>query len=299
MFDWNDLRYFLAVTRKGSTLAAARDLNVSQTTVARRIAALEQAIGVPLFDRRRAGYALTADGEELVPRAEAVEAAARSFDGAAAAEVRELRGVVRLSTEEIFSITLLVPLFREFRQMHPDVTVEIDASIELRDLSSGETDVALRSVSTPPPAGVVGRRLCEDNWSFYCSRSYADAHGVPHSIRDLRSHELIGGGGGNLWRVYSAFLEKIGMSEHVAMHQASSTGLLAAVRSGFGIAVLPCLVADDEPDLIRCMPPNREHSRVMWVLTHERARHSARVRLVTDFLYERLKRRVELLELAS
>jgi len=299
MLDWNDLRYFLAVARAGSTLAAGRALRVSQTTVARRIAALEEAIGVAVFDRRQAGYTLTPDGEALLPRAEAVEAAARGFADAAAAEVRELRGTVRLSTEEIFSVTLLAPMLRELRAVHPEIFIELDSSVEVRDLGSGETDVALRSISSDPPAGVVGRRLCEDNWAFYCSRDYADRNGVPHTIRDLKKHVLVGGGGGNLWRAYSAFLDRVGLADQVAMHQASSTGLLAAVRSGFGIAVLPCLVADDDSDLVRCMPPNQEHERVMWVLTHERVRHSPRVRVVTDFLYELLKQRVQELKLAA
>jgi DNA-binding transcriptional LysR family regulator len=299
MLDWNDLRYFLAVAREGSTLAAGRSLRVSQTTVARRITALEEAVGVPLFDRRQAGYALTADGEALLPKAEAVETAARSFGDAAAAEVRELRGAVRLSTEEIFSVTLLAPLLRELRELHPDILIDLDATVEVRDLASGEADVALRSISSPPPAGVVGRRLCEDNWALYCNRDYAGRNGVPRTIRELKEHQIIGGGGGNLWRAYSAFLDKIGATGQVAMHQASSTGLLAAVRSGFGIAVLPCLVADDDPELVRCMPPNREHHRVMWLLTHERVRHSQRVRVVTDFLYERFKRRIRELDLAA
>jgi DNA-binding transcriptional LysR family regulator len=299
MLDWNDLRYFLAVAREGSTLAAGRALRVSQTTVARRIAALEEAIGVPVFDRRQAGYALTPDGEALLPRAEAVEAAARGFADAAAAEVREVRGTVKLSTEEIFSVTLLAPLLRDLRDLHPEIVIELDSSVEVRDLASGETDVALRSISSDPPSGVVGRRLCQDNWAFYCSRDYAERNGVPRKIRELKEHQLIGGGGGNLWRAYSAFLDKVGLADQVAMHQASSTGLLAAVRSGFGIAVLPCLVADDDPGLIRCMPPNHEHQRTMWVLTHERVRHSPRVRAVTDFLYDRLKQRVQELKLAA
>jgi DNA-binding transcriptional LysR family regulator len=299
MLDWNDLRYFLAVARAGSTLAAGRELRVSQTTVARRIAALEDATGVALFDRRQAGYSLTPDGESLLPRAEAVEAAARSFSDAASAELRELRGTVRLSTEEIFSVTVIAPMLRELRELHPEISIELDSSIEVRDLGSGEADLALRSISSDPPAGVVGRRLCKDNWAFYCSRDYADLNGVPRTIRALRKHQIVGGGGGNLWRAYSAFLDKIGMTEHVAMHQASSTGLLAAVRSGFGLAVLPCLVADDDAELVRCLPPNQEHERSMWLLTHERVRHSPRVRVVTDFLYERLKERVEQLQLAS
>lgn len=298
MLDWNDLRYFLAVARKGSTLGAGRDLRISQTTVARRIGALEEAIGLTLFDRRQAGYALTPDGEALLPRAEAVEAAARGFADAAGAEVRELRGTVRLSTEEIFSVTLLGPMLRELRELHPEILIELDSSVEVRDLASGEADIALRSISSNPAAGVVGRRLCEDNWAFYCSRDYAERNGVPRNLRALKKHALIGGGGGNLWRAYSAFLDRTGLIEQVAMHQASSTGLLAAVRSGLGIAVIPCLVGDDDPDLIRCMPPNQDHRRSMWIVTHERVRHSPRVRAVTDFLYERLKKRVKELRLA-
>jgi DNA-binding transcriptional LysR family regulator len=80
------------------------------------------------------------------------------------------------------------------------------------------------------------------------------------------------------------------------MHHATSTGLLSAVRSGFGIAVLPCVVADSEPDLVRCIPPRANHNRSLWLLTHERVRHTPRVRAVIDFLYERLARHVRLLE---
>src|SRR4051812_35568518 len=103
MFDWNDLRYFLAVARKGSTLAAGRDLRVSQTTVARRIAALERTLGFPLFEKRQAGYALTPAGEDLLARAGQVEASAEAFAEGASAHARELRGTVRVTSEEIYA----------------------------------------------------------------------------------------------------------------------------------------------------------------------------------------------------
>jgi DNA-binding transcriptional LysR family regulator len=80
------------------------------------------------------------------------------------------------------------------------------------------------------------------------------------------------------------------------MHHATSTGLLTAVRSGFGIGVLPCVVADGEPGLVRCIPPRDDHLRVLWLLTHERLRHTPRIRAVIDFLYEGLIRRVRELE---
>lgn len=296
MLDWNDLRFFLAVAREGSTLAAGRALRVSQTTVARRIAALEQALGFPLFDKRQAGYTLTPAGEELLPRARQVEIAASGFSEAAAAHGRDLVGTVRITSEDIYMNGLVSPLLRELHERHPEIMIEIDAGQEMRDLGSGEADIALRSSSKHQPAGLVGRQLCKDDWTLYCSRDYAARHGAPSSVEDLRQHAIVGGGGGNLWRHYRAWLEQLGLEDRVAMHHANSTGLLSAVRSGFGIAVLPCVVADADPDLIRCLQPRADHGRVLWLLTHERIRHEPRVRAVIDFLYERLSRHVRELE---
>ena len=296
MLDWNDLRYFLSVADRGSTLAAGRALRISQTTVARRIAALEQAIGFPLFDRRQAGYALTQAGDALLERARAVEHAATGFGEAAAAQARDVSGTVRLTTEEIFANTLLGPMLRELHDLHPGIVIELDTAREIRDLGAGEADIALRSTKSGQQAGVVGRRLCIDDWTLYCSRDYAARHGVPKTVEELKSHALVGGGGGNLWRAYEAWIHELGLDEQVAMHHGTSTGLLSAVRSGFGIAVLPCIIADDEADLIRCLPPRRDHGRVMWLLTHDRVRHAPRVRVVIDFLYERLARHIRELE---
>ena len=299
MLDWNDIRYFVAVADAGSTLAAGRALRLSQTTVSRRIAALEEALGVTLFDRRQAGYALTPDGERLLDHARKVQQAVGSLSDAAAAQARDLSGTVRLTTEEIFAVTLLPSLLRELHDLHPEIVIDVDATSEIRDLGAGEADVALRATRSPQSAGVVGRRLCSDDWAFYCSRDYAERNGVPDSTDALKGHALIGGGGNNVWREYQSYLRQIGAEQQVAIHQASTSGLLAAIRSGFGLAVLPCLVANSEADLVQCFPPREGHERVMWVMTHDRVRNSPRVRIVTDFLYDRLKRRVGELELAA
>jgi DNA-binding transcriptional LysR family regulator len=131
---------------------------------------------------------------------------------------------------------------------------------------------------------------------LYCSRDYASRNGVPRNRAQLKKHPFIGGGGGNLWIHYQAWLQSLGLEQQVAMHHATSGGLLSGVRSGFGIAVLPCVVADGDPDLIQCLPPNADHERVLWLFTHERVRHVPRVRTVVDFLYERLSRHVRQLE---
>ena len=296
MLDWNDLRYFLAVARDGSTLAAARTLRTSQTTVARRIAALESALGVPLFEKRQAGYAVTPAGEELVARAEQVERAANGFTEASAAIARDTSGTVRITTQEIFAVTLLAPMLRELHERHPEIIIELDDSQDFRDLGEGEADIALRSAHGDLGAGVVGRRLCDDEWTLYCSRDYAAAHGVPTTRAQLKKHGFIGGGGTKLWRAYSAWLDDLGLNDRVIMHHASAMGMMSAIRSGLGIAVLPCIVADADPDLVQCTPPKGGHGRVMWLVTHERVRRTPRVRIVIDFLYEQLTRHIRMLD---
>ena len=289
MFDWNDLRTFLAVAETGSTLAAGKRLRVSQTTAARRVAALEAALGLTLFERRQAGYVLTPIGEELVDKARAVEAAAGALAEAAATKTREISGTVRLTTQEFFAVSVLAPILRELHDVYPDIRIELDTGEELRDLASGEAEVALRTCSRLEGGGLVGRRIADDRWAFYCSRGYAEAHGIPHSRKDLRNHPIIGGGGQQLWRIYGAWLKENGLEDAVAMQHGSALGLLASVRSGMGLAVLPCFVADMDPDLVRCLPPT-EDDRSLWLLTHERLRHTPRVRAVIDFLAERLMR---------
>ena len=299
MLDWNDLRYFLAVAREGSTLAAGRALRVSQTTVARRIAALEATLGFPVFEKKQAGYALTPAGEQLVERARQVEMAADAFADAAAAEKRETSGTVRITTQDIFAVTLLAPMLRELHDRHPEIMIELDDSQDFRDLGEGEADIALRSATGELGAGIVGRRLGPDEWTLYCSRDYAAQHGVPRTRADLKTHAFIGGGGPKLWRAYSAWLHDLGLDDRVIMHHASAMGMMSAIRSGLGIAVLPCIVADPDPDLIQCVPPRDGHNRTLWLVTHERVRKAPRVRAVIDFLYERLSRHIRQLEASA
>jgi DNA-binding transcriptional LysR family regulator len=290
MIDWNDIRHFLAVADSGSTLSAGRALRVSQTTVARRISALEEALAVTLFERSPAGYRLTEAGADLVAHARKVERAVQSVTDTAASQQREISGTVRVTTQEIFAVTILSPILRDLHQAYPAIRIDLDTSEEARDLAAGAADVALRTAIRPSGAGLVGRRLCDDVWTLYCSRAYAAEHGRPTRRSQLVGHPLIGGGEAGLWRLYREWLQANDLEAAVAMHHSSAAGLLAAVRSGFGLAVLPCLVADNDPDLLQCLPPLREDPHGLWLLTHERLRHTPRVRVVLDFLAERLTR---------
>ena len=289
--DWDDLKYFLAVARGGSTLAAGRTLRVSQTTVARRIAAFEGKLGLILFERRQAGYALTPAGEALVPQAESVEDAASSFAEAAGAQSRDASGTVCLTMQEIYAVTIMPPILKALHEAHPALRVQLDTADQPRDLGAGEADVALRGVyHMPTDKSLVGRRIVADPWTIYCSRDYAASHSRPRTAADLRQHAIIGGGGEKVWPRYRAWLQRHRLEEAVTMEHSSGTGLLAAVRAGAGLAVLPSFVADNDPDLVRCLEPMAGDDAVLWLLTHERLRHTPRVRVVMEFLGAALTR---------
>jgi DNA-binding transcriptional LysR family regulator len=283
MYDWNDLKAFLAVAETGSTLSAAQSMRVSQTTVARRIAALEEATGLNLFERRQAGYALTPVGEAMMASAIAVRDAADRFGEAAGARSRDAGGTVSLTTMEIFAVTILPPILRDLRAVHPGIHIHLDTADEPRDLAAGAADIAIRSSKQPSGGGLVGRRIADNPWTVYCSRDYADLHGIPHTREELATHPFIGGGG-YVWEPYQAWLRQYRLEDSVVMKYDTGTGLLAGVRSGMGLTILPAFIADHEPDLIRCIPPKNEDTTGLWLLTHERLRHVPRVRLVLDFL---------------
>ena len=199
MFDWNDIRHFLAVARTGSTLAAARELHVNQTTCARRIEALEAALGQRLFDRTRTGRTLTEAGRDLVPCAEAVEKAAVELAHQAGSHTRGLRGSLRVTTSEVLANLWLTPALVEFRRLYPDIQLELISGDRFLDLVKGEADVAIRATGRPNDAGCVIRKLASIPWAIYCSEEYAARYGKPNGPEDLNNHLLVGGLEDELW----------------------------------------------------------------------------------------------------
>lgn len=288
--DWEDVKHFLEVAEAGSTLAAGRRLGVSQTTAARRVAGLERSIGVRLFDRGPGGYALTPDGVALHKRAREAADAICGFEEQASSLARTVGGVVRVTVVETLAVTVLAPVFRDLAIAHPHITIDLDTSSEPRDLASGAADIAIRSSASPLGAGLVGRRIGDDPWSLYCSRSYAETHGRPASISEIKGHPLIGGGGTHVWEHYRKWLETNDLEAAVTIRYSSPVGLLAAVRAGAGLAILPCLVADHDPELLACLSRQSPEGHGIWLLTHERIRHEPRIRTVLNTLAVELKR---------
>ena len=192
MFDWNDLRHLIAVSRYGSTLAAAKALGVNQSTVHRRLLELERRIGLSLVKRRPAGYRLSEMGEVLIGDVMAVQTAVEHLERKIGALKLDLKGTIRLTCPEPTVPRIAASgLLDRFHARYPNLAVEFVTSDRYLDLAKGEADVAFRS-GDPVDESLVGRKICDSVWAVYASRSYIQQHGRPHSIEDLSAHALIG-----------------------------------------------------------------------------------------------------------
>ncbi len=284
MYDWNDLRAFLAVARGGSAVAAAKALKVNQTTVVRRLEALEQALGAKLVDRDPAGSRLTEIGRLLLADAEQVEAAADRLSRTVALHHRGIAGAVRVTCSELVANLVLVPALVEFRKLYPEVTVELVITDRTLDLLAGEADVAIRGGQALADSSLIARKIGDDDFGLYCSRSYAQAHGVPASPGDFAAHVLVGGEGAVSRMPGMAWMLRHADGAEIACRSSTMTNLMASVRAGLGIGPMPCVLGDADPDLVQVHGPILEARAATWVLTRPDLKDSPRVRAFIDFI---------------
>ena len=281
MFDWNDLTYFLAVARHGSTIAAGKALRLSQSTVHRRLAELERQLGHKLVTRHTTGYRLTAFGEGLRPYAEQVEAAIKDLERQVGDAAHDASGVIRVTCPEpiVYRMTALI---ERFHAKHPKLRVQFVTSDRYLDLSKGEADVAFRSGDTDDE--LIGRKIADSVWAVYASRAYIERHGRPERVEDLARHALVCFDESLSGHRASKWLAEVAPTATIAARNNSVLGLVYAVKSGVGVGPLPTAIADDQEDLVRVLGPISALARSWRLLTHPDLRRTPRVAAFFDFI---------------
>ncbi|PZR31793.1 LysR family transcriptional regulator [Caulobacter segnis] len=283
--NWNDLRFFLAVARGGGLMAAARRLEVDQTTVARRLAALEAAIGARLIDRSSRGVTLTGQGMALVEHAERIEAETIAAAARLGVEGQPLSGVVRLATPEAFGAGLVAPAAKAFHDKYPGLQLELVPESRSVNLSRREADIAI-SLSRPTHGRLVARRLADYTLGLYASRAYLEAHGPLRSLADLPGRPLV-------WYIDEMidvpelrYLDQVADGAPTMFRSNSIAAQQAAVASGLGFGVLHKFAASEDPRLVRVLPDALDLRRSYWLCVHADQARIPRVRAVMDFLSE-------------
>lgn len=281
VFDWNDLRYVLAVAQFGSTSAAARAIGVNQSTVQRRLGELERRLALRIFERAPSGYRLTPAGWALLPAAQRVEAAVKSFGEAARAASRA--GILRITCPEPIAYRLTASgLIDRFHENNPEFRIEFVLSDHYVDLAKGEADIALRSGDTEE--NLVGRKIADSLWAVYASRSYRARHNAPIDIAAMPDHALIGFDHSLDQHRLSQWLREVAPDAVYAARVSSVLGLVSAAKAGIGLAALPVALGGAEPDLERVIDKVPALTRSWRVLAHVDARQLPRVKAFFDFL---------------
>ena len=284
MFDWNDLKYLLAVAQHGSTLAASRALAVDQSTVQRRVAELERRIGLLLIKRDRTGYHLTDAGKGLLAQAERVQQEIRVFEQQVVAARDAAVGVIRVTCPEPLALRLArSSLIERFHALHPGLRVEFVLSDRYMDLGKGEADIALRSGDTDD-GELIGRKIGDSLWAVYASRRYIEQYGRPERLEDLGRHALIGFDDSMSQHRAAVWLRTVAPEGRIVVRNNSVLGLVNSAKADMGLAPLPTALGDAEDDLLRVLGPIKELTRIWRVLTTAELRRQARVATFFDYV---------------
>jgi DNA-binding transcriptional LysR family regulator len=285
---WDDLRYFLALHRAGSLKGAARGLGVDPTTVGRRLAALEEAVGARLFTRTADGLEASPAARALLPRAERIEAevlaSQRELEGAD----RRLEGPLRVTAGDGLINDVILPALAELRRAHPALTVELVAETRLADLSRREADVAIRLVRPREPA-LLARRLGEMRFALFAAQSYLDRAGTPRALPALAGHDFIG---------FEAALDRLPQVRWLrrtvpglryVVRANNTTSQARACAEGLGVALLPIFTGAREPRLRILFPRQAGPVRELWGVSHADLRGNVRVSAFLSWLSDQLK----------
>ena len=287
VFDWNDARYFLAIARGRSLSAAGRSLHVQQSTVGRRLGALETTLGARLFDRTPDGYLVTQAGEALLTHAERMEDEALSAERALLGREGKIAGVVRLTAPQAFGNAFITPMLARLRDEQPEILVELVADNANLSLTKREADLALRFGRPRQPLLVI-RRLGDVATGLYASQGYLDRRGRPRG-QELGAHDYIDYDDTFLHKDTISWYRQCTRGGRCTFRVNGSHGIVAAIQAGMGVGPLPCWLGDQAAGLERVLP-GQGRSDELWIVLHRDLRHVARVRAVAEFFGREMRR---------
>lgn len=283
MYDWNDLRYFLELSRRGRLVSAARKLHVDHTTVSRRIAALENELDARLFDKSPRGYKLTDAGLRLLPFAEQMEAQSNQLYQEISGKDARLSGTVRLAAPEGLGAHIIAHNLDQFREMHPDIELELVAESRRTSLSKREADIAI-TLARPDAGRLIAWKLCDYRLRLYATRDYLNERPPISRLDHLTAHDFISYIDDLIQLPELRFLDQVIKDPHVVFRSTNVMAQYNAALDGIGLSIIHCFMADEEPRLIPILPDDIYIDREYWLIVHEDLRHVARVDAVCRWL---------------
>lgn len=293
-WQWDDVRFFLAVARTRSLSAAARALGVGHVTVGRRIALFEARLGVTLLNRTPDGFATTSAGEAVLRQCMAMENAALDLERIAAGRDTLVTGSVRVTTTEALAHRLVAPAIAILRQRHHELRIDLIAGVRSLDIARRDADLAVR-FARPSSSDLVCRKLGEVGFSLYASPRYLARAGIPERRKGLAGCDLITFSGAPA-AASPFFMGETLEGARIALRCDNPLIQLKAAADEVGIAELACFLGDSSPDLVRVWPHESPARRTAWLIVHQDMRRAARIRAVSAAIGDAFRHQRSILE---
>lgn len=287
--DWEDLRVLVELARQGSLSAAARSLGVTHVTISRRIANLEADLGQPLFSREAGRYVLTEAGKHILELAHPMSKSADAIVRAAAGLHAKLTGPVRITATEAVGIYVLMPGLKEIRTRYPELDLDLRISQQNLSLTRSDADIAVRLAAPAPDSGLIGVKIAELGYYVYGARSYVDG-------RDPELFEYIGYAPEFATWPEAQTLDRIARGGRTAVRINHLSNRIEAARLGLGLALIPAMMADVWPELVRVSRGDPVMRREVWVLVHQDLKDVPRIKACFDVLAEAIAARSALVK---
>lgn len=284
-FDWNQIRAFLATAEEGSLSAAARALQSTQPTLGRQVAALEQDLGVTLFERTGRSLVITSAGQDLLEHVQAMGDAASRVSMVAAGQSQDVAGKVSITASDLFAAAFLPPVIKKLRKEAPGLIIDIVASNRLENLTRRDADIAIRHVRPDQP-DLIARQLADARAGYYAATEYLDRCGRPQSADDLKHHDFVGP---RDTAQMLAFLEDRGIHMSPDQFKANSDSgvvMWEMMRAGLGIIIGPSGLWPDAHGIEQVLTDLDPIEFPIWLATHRELKTSRRIRTVFDALVD-------------
>jgi DNA-binding transcriptional LysR family regulator len=288
--NWNDVRYLLAVARHGGLTGASRELKVSQSTVARRIETLESALHTRLFERRANGYELTDAGRGMVEKAVAIETRMVEMESDFSGHDAGISGTVRVVTVETLAHQLIIPRLPALQDAYPDLSLGVAINASFARLPQREADIGLR-LCRPEQGAYTIKRLGTIAFGLYASPDYLARHPVVEEPLPIAGHRLITWGDPLSYIALPKAMRSWTRDGTAVLVLDSVQAQVLAIKSGLGLGILPCIVADGDDGLVRVNPNQCSQDENIWLVVPNDIRHARRVRVVCDFLATAVRER--------
>lgn len=286
--DWNDYLFFLKVAEYGSLKSAANHLGVNHSTVFRRIKRLEKKLNIRLFERLKSGYTLTRAGEEILSNVQEVDEQIYSIQRRLLGQDTRLSGTLKLSTTDTLGYYWLPPYIRKFKELYPDILVDMDVTTRYTNLTKREADVVIPAVNMQPDY-MVGRKLFRIKFKLYATEKYLEKRGELVNLKTAAAHRFLLPNDSLEGLPANKWMRKKIQETTISASSDKITALYKLAQQHMGIACLPHYIGEIDSSLVEILElPSHCHHDV-WILTHPDLRHTARVKTFMQFMYKEIQ----------